>query len=285
MAQATGIGQVLRERPLALLRPPALRDIAWWFLAGLNALCGALLLWALVTPLSPVGDWRPNTVRLASPAERVALFAGVDPFNRGVTGAPVAGEAAVTSMALTLYATRATPGGAGSAILAGADGVQQVIRTGAEIQPGVTLAAVAFDHVVLSRNGAREMLYLDQSAAAPAAASVVAANPVRAAKMERAAQGAENPVTVQGLRSGIGFGPHASGGRISGLEVLPQGDGRAFRAVGFLPGDLVTAVNGQTVRGAGDAALVAGALQPGATVTLTVQRGDRQLPLAITIGK
>ena len=74
-------------------------------------------------------------------------------------------------LALTLFATRATPGGGGTAIIAGGDGLQQVYRVGAEVQPGVTLAAVAFDHVELSRNGARELLYLDQSGPAPSAQS------------------------------------------------------------------------------------------------------------------
>lgn len=266
---------------LAALRPPTLQVVLYWLLAAINALLAAGIVWALVTPLSPLGDWRPATVHLMQPAERAALFASFDPFNRAAIAAPAEGGA-VTSLALTLYATRAMPGGGGSAILAGADGVQQVIRVGAEIQPGVTLAAVAFDHVILSRGGAREMLYLDQSGPAPEAATLVAANPVREIRTARAEAVA---VTVDTVRRGIGFGPHAAGGRIVGLEVLPQGDGATFHAAGFQPGDLVTAVNGQPVRGAGDAALVAAALKPGATIAVTVQRGDRQLPLAITLGQ
>ncbi len=263
------------------LRPPSFHALLWWLLAALNAAFAAAIVWALVTPLSPLGDWKPASVRLIPQPERAALFASFDPFNRTVAAAPAEG-AAVTSLALTLYATRAMPGGGGSAILAGADGVQQVIRVGAEVQPGVTLAAVAFDHVVLSHGGAREMLYLDQSGPAPAAQALVAANPVREAKIARA-DAAE--ITVETVRRGIGFAPHAAGGRVTGLEVLVQGDGKTFRTAGFQPGDLVTAINGQPVRGAGDAALVASALKPGATVTVTVQRGDRQLPLAITLGQ
>ncbi|WP_408588313.1 type II secretion system protein N [Novosphingobium sp.] len=270
-----------RGLALAALRPLTFHALLWWLLAAINALLAAAIVWALVTPLSPLGDWQPASVRLIPQAERAALYAAFDPFHRTVSAAP-ADSGAVTTLALTLYATRATPGGGGSAIIAGADGVQQVIRTGAEVQPGVTLAAVAFDHVVLSRNGAREMLYLDQSGPAPAAEALVAENPVRATMIARAEAG---EITVETVRRGIGFGPHAAGGRVIGLEVLQQGDGQTFRAAGFQPGDLVTAVNGQPVRSAGDAALVAGALKPGATVTVTVQRGDRQLPLAITLGQ
>lgn len=263
----------------------SLHDVLWWLLAALIATLSAAILWSLVTPLSPVGAWRPVAARVPSAGERAALFASLDPFNRAARGATSAEEGgAVTSLSLTLFGTRSTPGGGGSAIIAGADGVQQAIRVGAEVQPGVTLAGVAFDHAVLARNGARELLYIDQSGPAPDAAGIVAANPVRDGRIARAeASSGPGALTVESARRGIGFGPRAEGGRIVGLEVMPSGDGQVFRAAGFQPGDLVTAVNGKPVTGAGDSALIAGALRPGASVAVTVKRGDRLLPLAITL--
>lgn len=265
------------------MRPalPPLHELLWWMLAGVIALLGAALFWAIVTPVSPLGHWRPTGARIMPQTARAALFASLDPFNRTqpqAVSAPAAGS--VTSLALTLFATRATPGGGGSAIIAGADGMQQVYRIGAEVQPGVTLAAVAFDHVELSRNGARELLYLDQSAPAPSAQGVVAANPVAAPAATAAGPGGIN---VDAARRGINFGPRAEGGRVVGLEVLSAGDGAVFRAAGFQPGDVITAVDGKPVGGAGDAAMLAGALRPGASISVTVRRGDRQLPLAITL--
>ncbi|MCW1384026.1 PDZ domain-containing protein [Novosphingobium sp. KCTC 2891] len=276
-------GAMIGARRAALPHGLTLHAMLWWTLAATIASLGAAILWALVTPVSPIGAWRPATVRIPSPAERAALFASVDPFNRGAAssaGPASSDTGAVTSLALTLFATRSTPGGGGSAIIAGAGGVQQVVRTGSEVQPGVTLAAVAFDHVVLSRNGARELLYLDQSGDAPSADRVVAANPVRDTLAPASAAG---PLTVDAARRGIGFGPRAEGGRVTGLEVMPSGDGKVFRAAGFQPGDVITAVDGKPVSGAGDGALLAGALRPGASVSVTVRRGDRQLPLAITL--
>lgn len=265
------------------MRPvlPPLHELLWWMLAGVIALLGAALFWAIVTPVSPLGQWRPAGARIIPQTARAALFASLDPFNRTQPQAASAAAAgSVTSLALTLFATRATPGGGGSAIIAGADGVQQVYRIGAEVQPGVTLAAVAFDHVELSRNGARELLYLDQSAPAPSAQRVVAANPVAAPVATAAGSGGIN---VDAARRGINFGPRAEGGRVVGLEVLSAGDGAVFRAAGFQPGDVITAVDGKPVGGAGDAAMLAGALRPGASISVTVRRGDRQLPLAITL--
>lgn len=259
-------------------RLPSLYQIAWWVLAGLIAVIGAALLWAVVTPVSPLGAWAAQGVRTLSPTARAALFASVDPFNRATPGPAVAEQSgAVTSLALTLFATRATAGGGGTAIIAGGDGIQQVYRVGAEVQPGVTLAAVTFDHVELSRNGAKELLYLDQSSSAPTAQGVVAENPVAAP----AAPG--SGVSIAAMRSGVNFGPRAEGGKIVGVEVLSSGDGSAFRAAGFQPGDVITAVDGKPITSAADAAALSGTIRAGSSVAVTVRRGDRQLPLAITM--
>lgn len=268
-----------------------LHGVLWWTLAVVIAVLSAALLWALVTPVSPLGAWQPVSVRVMSAPARAALFASLDPFNRTPPGgapAPGGDAGTVTSLAVTLFATRSMPGGGGSAIIAGPDGVQQVYRIGAEVQPGVTLAEIAFDHVALSRNGARELLYLDQSHAAPDAAGVVAANPVAAPVAPPAGGGPaggapSGPLTMESARRGISFGAHAEGGRVMGLDVQPGGDGSVFRAVGFQPGDIITSVNGKPITGAGDGALIAGAMKPGASVAVTVRRGDRQLPLAITL--
>lgn len=264
------------------IRPavPPLHDVLWWGLATLIALLGAALFWAVVTPVSPLGAWRPAGIREMAPSARAALFASVDPFNRTPPVATTAQQGAVTSLALTLFATRSTPGGGGSAIIAGADGMQNVYRTGAEVQPGVTLAGVAFDHVELSRNGARELLYLDQSGPAPNAQGVVAANPVAVPQGAAAGPGG---VSIDGLRRGVNFGPRAEGGKVVGLEVLSSGDGAVFRAAGFQPGDVITSVDGKPITGPGDAAMLSGALRPGASISVIVRRGDRQLPLAITL--
>lgn len=266
----------LPGRRLAL---PSLHDGLWWALAALIAALAAAILWALVTPVSPLGNWQPASVRVMSPAARAALFASVDPFNRAqqAQAGPASGET-VTALSLVLFGTRSTPGGQGSAIIAGADGLQKVYRVGIEVMPGVTLAEVGFDHVVLSRNGARELLYLDQSGAAPSAQAVVAGAPPAPGGGAPA-----GPLTVDAVRTGLSFAPRAAGGKVVGLEVQPSGDGAAFRAAGFQPGDVVMTIAGKPVTTPGDAQALAGSLKPGASIAVTVQRGDQTLPLALTL--
>jgi general secretion pathway protein C len=261
----------------------SLHDALWWALAATIAVLGAVLLWIVVTPVSPLGAWRPAEVRVMSPTARSALFAQVDPFNRGGAVAVAAGPGAVTSLALTLFGVRVNAAtGGGSAIIAGADGLQQVYLTGSEVQPGVTLSEIHFDHVALTRNGGTELLYLDQSKPAPAAATVLAASPAGPVGVSPGAA----PLSVAGLREGLAIQPQAGdNGRVNGLQVSPEGDGSAFRAAGFQPGDVIVGVAGRPVGNAGDGVALLNSLKPGGSVAVTVQRGGKQLPLAITVSR
>lgn len=136
----------------------------------------ARLVWTIVTPAGPLGDWRPPQPAALSAEARAALLARVDPFFRGGAGAQ--GPAAVTSLSLKLYGIRLNEAsGGGSAIIATPDGVQSSIAVGQEVVAGVTLKAVAIDHVVLSRGGADETLYIDQSVSAPTATPAPAPAP------------------------------------------------------------------------------------------------------------
>lgn len=240
-------------------------------LAGLAAQ-GARLVWAIVTPVSPLGDWRPAPV--AEVAAPVALINGFDPFFR--LGA-ASGPAVVTSLQLTLFGTRVDEAmGKGSAILAGADGVQRAIAVGEEIQPGVVLRAVAFDHVTIDRGGASEDLFLDQSGAAP-----VAGAPGAPAAGVPPQPGAGVPLAQ--LRQEIGFIPRIDSGRVSGLVVRPQGSGAAFRAAGLREGDVITSLGGRPVSGPDDVERVMRDFTAGGNVPIVVERGQETLPLAIAV--
>lgn len=264
------------------LPPVSLHDVLWWALAATTALLSAILLWVVVTPVSPLGNWQPASVRVMSPAARSALFASLDPFNRGGPQVAVAtGPGAVTSLPLTLFGIRVNAAtGGGSAIIAGSDGIQQVYRVGTEVMPGVTLVGVHFDHVELSQNGGKELLYLDQSKPAANAATALAASP--AGPMAQTAP-ASGPLTADALRQGIALQPFSEGGRITGLVVDPGSDSGAFQAAGFRSGDVITGIGGKRVTSASDGSALMSSLRPGSSVSVTVRRDGRDLPLAITV--
>ena len=246
-------------------------------IAGL-ATQSARLLWTLVTPVSPLGDWRPAEIGV--PGRPYDVLAGFDPFFR--LGGAQPGPATVTSLQLTLYGIRVDEAsGRGSAIVAGADNVQKSVGVGEEIQPGVRLKAVAFDHITIDRGGTSEDLFLVQSDAPPAGAQPAAPGAPPAPGASPAP--APPPIAANQIRSEIGFIPRIDDGRISGLVVRPQGTGALFRTAGLREGDVVTAIGGRPVTGPQDLDRVTADFAGGGNIPITVERGTQTLALAITI--
>lgn len=240
------------------------------------------LAYALLTPGTPLGDWQPKMPQEMAPAARAELFARVDPFYRTVaTGTQ--GSSTVTSLQIQLFGIRMNYGSElGSAIIAGADGVQNSIGVGEEIQPGVKLAAVRFDHVEIDNQGKRELLYLDQAQGAAVAAGT-ATPTLSAPQQTNATISGTIPISPMSIRAGISFSPRSEGGRVTGIAVGQQGDGSAFQAAGFRNGDVIRSINGRPVNAAGDAASLLSQVQPGARLSLEVERGAGTVPIAIII--
>jgi len=243
------------------------------------------LVYAIITPTGTFGDWRVRAPSAPSAATRADLYARIDPFYRSQSAPGGAGSGAVTSLKLTLFGIRVNEAtNAGSAIIAGADGVQASVGVGEEIQPGVKLAAVAFDHVEIDNNGKRELLYLDQSDATgtpPPAPGIAPAAP--SAPRAEATISPVAPISPLSLRAGISFQPRTEGTRITGIAVGEQGDGSAFQAAGFRPGDVIRQVNGQPIGSAGDVSTLLNNLRPGARLTMQVERGRETVNLSIII--
>lgn len=235
----------------------------------------ARLFWAIATPVGPVGEWQAVPVDVVPPSARLALFSGFDPFFRN--DATTVGAGNVTSLNLTLFGIRAnSSSGGGSAIIAGEDGQQFSFAVGEEVAPGVILDSVAFDHVILSRGGVKESLYIDQSVPAETV------NPSGAAPVVSPSGSSSTDIGVNAdsLQKAITIAPRNEGGRVTGLVLQPRDDGTMLRVAGFQPGDIVVAVNGRPVSSASD---VAAQLRPGAKVSIEVERGGSKIPIALNL--
>ncbi len=274
-------------------------------LAALAVQC-ARLAWVLLTPVAPLGAWVPAGPTI--PADAAGVLAGFDPFYRVSGAAQAQGPSAVTSLQLTLFGTRMDSAQArGAAIIAGPDGVQKSVAVGEEVVPGVTLKAVAFDHITLDRGGRSEDLFLDQSGSSgivtapsgdaaqnPPAPGVPPAPPPppggagRAEPLETPSGGPLPPgaasVSPQQLRSEISAIPRIEGGKVTGVTVRGQG-GSAFRAAGLRDGDIITTVAGRPISGPSDLDMLTRARASGGTLSLTVERGGQPLPLTIPVAR
>ena len=272
-------------------------------LLSLLAIQLARLFWLFLTPLEPIGDWKTaSALRPVQPAPS-SLLGSLDPFFR--LSAPAAGPAVVTSLNLKLFGVREDrASGRGSAIIALPDGQQRSFAVGDEVVPGVTLTAVGFDNVTVTRGGAPEQLFLDQS---PAAAVV---GPGQGGAMQRtspppsvsyapppAERGPMPVITVPppqvvpppppppgGIGNEVQFQPRLQNGQLSGVIVQPGGTGALFRGSGLQPGDVVTSVNGQPINSAEQARMIMGGLG-GSDASVTVERGGRPVALRVRTGQ
>lgn len=236
------------------------------------AVQAARLTWTVVTPLAPIGDWKQTAVDIVPASERPALFGSFDPFFRSQQAA--SSSEVVTSLPLTLFGIRTNEAsGGGSAIIAGADGVQNSWSVGETIMPGAVLHSVAFDHVVISNNGVLEKLFIDQS---------VPAENVTPGPAAETAQAAESGVKInaQTLQQSIGLAPRNEGGKVTGLVVSAKDDGTMMRIAGLQKGDVIVSING---RPASAATELAAQLRPGARLSLEIERGAQKLPVALVL--
>jgi len=240
------------------ITPGPLLAMAEFILLALLGLALARLVWAIVTPVGPVGNWQPQRQRAETDTSVIGSF---DPFFRQ-SGDAAAAE--VSSLGLTLLGTRVdTVSGRGSAIIAASDGVQTSYAVGDEISPGVRLLSVGFDSATLDSGGRRESLFIDQSAGgAPVTPeSVGVTTPAR-------------------LAADILATPRLQGTAITGYVLTPKGSGVAFLAAGLQPGDVLVNVDGTPVASISDPAALTRRLDAGG-VGITVERAGSRVNLQI----
>jgi general secretion pathway protein C len=244
--------RLLRRLPVV-----SVYSVAEIALLSLLAVQCARLAWAVVTPVSPIGEWKIPAVLGGSLPASLAL-GDFDPFFRLQAASPA--TVVVTSLAVKLFGVRVDrASGRDSAILSTPDGVQSSYAVGDEIMPGVRLAGVREDGVTLDRGGQREQLFLDQS--------IPAANATPGAGGASAGAGGITPRLVNGQVSGLTIA--------SPPPVLAQ--------AGIRPGDVVMTINGAAVSSAADAQALATGLTPGSSVSVQVERGGQLVPITVTV--
>ncbi|MGB3724005.1 MAG: type II secretion system protein N [Pacificimonas sp.] len=242
-------------------------------LLGLLALALARLVWAVVAPIGPVGDWRAAPpLGLSGGGQEFTALAPV--FGISATDTPLA----ISAGDVELFGVRMDQAsGRGSAIIdAGEDG-QRSYRVGEEVASGLTLFEVRADHVILDRGGAREALFLDQSA--PAERVNARAAPV---SEPRATATSSAPTPALAFSREFAVSPRLDGGT-AGMMIRGAGTGRLFRQAGFRPGDVLTAIDGAKVATADDVRGRLTSVVPGQSVVMEIERGGETVQLNIKV--
>ncbi|HEY4529298.1 MAG TPA: type II secretion system protein N [Luteimonas sp.] len=257
-----------RDPRLLLARPggvDGLRRAAELAIVLLLGVQAARLAWLLLPPAS-LGTL-PFDAALDLPVQPARL--AIDAFHpqRG----PVA---SADASGLRLFAVRPATGG-GSAIVATADGPQRSVAAGTEVAPGVVLAEVWPDHVVLDSGGRRSELRFSRPDAAPVAKTATrapAAAAASAAAPSAAAPSADVPVVDPArLLASMGLAPEEANGRITGYTVISRGNDAVLRQAGLQAGDVLLSVNNEALDPERHAAL-AQTLAGADTITFTFRR-------------
>jgi general secretion pathway protein C len=243
------------------------------FLIFLIAMETARLIWAIVTPVDPLGGWIESRGRAQAPS--TTILRTFDPFFRN--GAAGSSPAVVTSLNLKLFGIRSDQvSGRGSAIIGLPDGTQSSYGIGEEILPGVTLAEVATDSVTISRGGAREQLFLEQGQSAPAEAGALSSSmPPSPPSAEPAGDVQPGPSSggTDALLTDLQSSPQTENGKIVGVSVTPRSSRGPFSMSGLQPGDVIISVGGQPIAGDNLQTVLGQAIARGQAVPLQVRRG------------
>ena len=244
-------------------------DVYLWLKALLLALLAiqfARLLWTVVTPVGPLGEWRPPSPRPLPLAMQTALLSTVDPFFRTTALAAAAQPAAAVPSDLQLFGTRT--GAGASAIIGKEGGEQKSYAIGEDVAPGVKLVSVLFDRVVLESGNSRSDLVMPS---------------MDGSALPQNAGGAGSTAAATTIAQAFDLKPRQSGAQVTGVTVAPAGNPAIFQAAGFQAGDVVLAVNGARISSPIDVQQLQSTLVPGARLTLSIERGGRVVPLAINI--
>lgn len=200
---------------------------------------------------------------------------------------PPAAAAAAAGPGLRLKGVVApTPGTAASAIFSTGAGRDVAVFVGREVQPGVKLAEVHPDHVIVSRAGASERIDLE---AARSAARAQPGSRPGGFRLNVARSGnsftlsrkeLDDALRDPGQLSHLGVLGTPPGGGVR-MEQAPSGS--LAQKLGLQPGDVIRKVNGQPIASQGDLARVYTQFNSLAQVQAEVQRGASTVQLSYSI--
>jgi general secretion pathway protein C len=270
-----------RAQQLATAVWPHAPLIASLLLAVLCGLAAARLTWQIVDLFQPPSASSSNAVAPTAPTVDLAMvadrLAGDEPFGAlGVEAAPQ-GEAPDTRLNLQLRGVIAAGASPHSrAFIASGNGDEKGYAVGAQLPGGAVLHSVLPDRVVLRRGAAFETLRLPRESGGDAGPvpNAITTGEVRDAQ--------QNPSRLLDWLRPVAA-TESSTGRLLGYRVYPGRDPDRFAKLGLLPGDLVTAVNGQTLDDPARSMEMLRGLSSSDSITLTVERDGAQRMVQVPI--
>ncbi len=279
-----------------------------------NVVLGALAVWLLARLIGlmlPRGD-----IALGGAAPQVG-DAGPAPAHSiakwhlfGNTPLAAAGTGGAGALAMILRGTLADRDpAAGIAVIGAGDRGELAFRAGEEIAPGVKLARVYPDHVVVLRDGVEETLKLTRDenlmpaniVRTPTNQPGRAGNttnttyaPASAGSSSGGATATRAPAdwqqTVDRLRQNpdelarrVPIEPVLDSGHLTGVRVSAGADATLLSRIGLRAGDVVTAINGAPVNSIARGEQIVDSLRTASSARVTVVRDGKPTDITISL--
>jgi general secretion pathway protein C len=269
------------ETALTRLRPwaPRLPTVAAIVCAIGAGFAGAKLMWQVYDALSPPPAIAtapvPTLAPAADPLATAQRLAATQAFGAPDAAAIDAGDAPDSRLDLKLRGVIAAGEPRWSrAFIASGNDDERAYPIGAQLPGGALVQAIHPDRVVLSRSGSLETLRLPRDATTGAEPGAIQTADLRGAQA--------NPSRLlDWLRPVVAT--ESNTGRQLGYRVYPGRDPDRFTKLGLLPGDLVTAVNGQPLDDPSRSMELMRNLTGSDNITLTVERDGAQRIVQIPV--
>ena len=238
-----------RVRGVWAARPDRVRSAVEVALALLLAVQLGRLVWIVAEPRDAAASMASSSAAV-SPADP-AVFQRFDAFFRTGGQSSLAEASAAGSGQMRLYGLRSDGSGGGSAIIGLADGRQVSVGVGEEVEPGLILRGVGPDYVTLARGASLSRLIFSDVPVGVAPAPPPPPGPQIVTPPPPPPPPAVTPTAASvdpaQLITQAGLRPRMRGLRLDGFTVSASGDAALLRAAGLQAGDVILAINGQSL--------------------------------------
>lgn len=238
-----------RVRGVWAARPDRVRSAVEVALALLLAVQLGRLVWIVAEPRDAASSMASSPTAM-SPADP-AVFQRFDAFFRTGGQSSLAEASAAGSGQMRLYGLRSDGSGGGSAIIGLADGRQVSVGVGEEVEPGLILRGVGPDYVTLARGASLSRLIFSDVPVGvapvpppPPGPQIVTPPPPPPPPAVTPTAASVDPAQ---LIAQAGLRPRMRGLRLDGFTVSASGDAALLRAAGLQAGDVILAINGQSL--------------------------------------
>jgi len=238
-----------RVRGVWAARPDRVRSAVEVALALLLAVQLGRLVWIVAEPRDAAASMASSPTAM-SPADP-AVFQRFDAFFRTGGQSSLAEASAAGSGQMRLYGLRSDGSGGGSAIIGLADGRQVSVGVGEEVEPGLILRGVGPDYVTLARGASLSRLIFSDVPVGVAPVPPPPPGPQTVTPPPPPPPPAVTPTAASvdpaQLIAQAGLRPRMRGLRLDGFTVSASGDAALLRAAGLQAGDVILAINGQSL--------------------------------------